>query len=154
MFKYNTAIHSSTGYSPFMLMFGREPPADFIPTTSAYSSLVFDTETYGQYVARVRAYLDDEVDQAVTHAAARYKAFYDRKAKPTAFFSNARVFITDEACAPFGSLYSCSLIKTVYVTPAAVYVVTSYSGGTTRSRALFAPVAAARLYTAPVAGPW
>ncbi|EER00983.1 hypothetical protein Pmar_PMAR007616 [Perkinsus marinus ATCC 50983] len=62
--------------------------------------------------------------------------------------------ITDEACALFGSLYSCSLIKTVYVTPAAVYVVTSYSGGTTRSRALFAPVAAARLYTAPVAGPW
>ncbi|EEQ98433.1 retrovirus polyprotein, putative [Perkinsus marinus ATCC 50983] len=75
------------------LMFKREPPADFIPITSAYSSLVFDTETYGQYVARVRAYLDDEVDQAVTHAAARYTAFYDRKAKPTAFFPNARVFV-------------------------------------------------------------
>ncbi|EER05709.1 retrovirus polyprotein, putative [Perkinsus marinus ATCC 50983] len=58
-----------------------------------WTSLVFDTETYGQYVARVRAYLDDEVDQAVTHAAARYKAFYDRKAKPTAFFPNARVFV-------------------------------------------------------------
>ncbi|KAF4712666.1 hypothetical protein FOZ62_012067, partial [Perkinsus olseni] len=33
------------------------------------------------------------VDQAVTHAAARYKSFYDRKAKPSAFYPNARVFL-------------------------------------------------------------
>ncbi|KAF4678527.1 hypothetical protein FOZ60_016486, partial [Perkinsus olseni] len=76
LYRYNTAIHASTGYSPYMLMFAREPPREFVPVTTA-----------------VRAYLDDEVDKAVTRAAQRYRALYDRSAQPAPFYIGARVFL-------------------------------------------------------------
>ncbi|KAF4720203.1 hypothetical protein FOZ62_010663, partial [Perkinsus olseni] len=78
---------------PYMLMFAREPPREFVPVTTAYGPLMFDTVVYGEFVERVRAYLDDEVDKAVTRAAQRYRALYDRSAQPAPFYIGARVFL-------------------------------------------------------------
>ena len=73
LFAYRTAAHTSTGISPFELIFGRSPHMSELPPLAA-----FDTGTY-QHQLRIKlAQLQDLVDASLTQAGARQKKAFDR----------------------------------------------------------------------------
>ena len=73
LFAYRTLAHSSTGVSPFELMFGRSPHYSDLPPISA-----FDTDTYQLKLRTKLAQMKDIVDASLTQAGARQKCTFDR----------------------------------------------------------------------------
>ena len=71
LFAYRTAIHSSTGVSPFVMMFGRQPKLP--PSTNA-----FDAMTYSKSLCAKLDHFKDFVDTHLQQAARHQKAAYDR----------------------------------------------------------------------------
>ena len=80
MFAYRTAIHSSTGISPFELMFGQLPGIFDLPSLD-----VFDTGTYLYVLQSKLAKLQDIVKTNVAHASHRQQSYYDRATQPHQF---------------------------------------------------------------------
>ena len=78
LFAYRTAIHSSTGVSPFVMMFGRQPKLP--PSTNA-----FDAMTYSKSLCAKLDHLKDFVDTHLQQAAQHQKAAYDRHTKVRSF---------------------------------------------------------------------
>ena len=81
LFAYRTATHSSTGVSPFTLMFGR-PPKHFCDFSSSHS---FDPGTYQAQLEAKLADLRDFVEANVTQAAHSQKDYYDRHSMQHSF---------------------------------------------------------------------
>ena len=73
LFAYRTAAHTSTGISPFELMFSRSPHMSELPPLAA-----FDTGTYQHQLRTKLAQLQDLVDASLTQAGARQKKAFDR----------------------------------------------------------------------------
>ena len=80
---YNAAIHDSTGFSPFFLMFGRHPRL----AVDAFLGIPQDTETvksHRDYVGQLKLRLATAYDKASLEAknsAERQKDYYDEKVR-------------------------------------------------------------------------
>ena len=79
---YNCMKQSSTGHSPFFLMYGREPrlPVDLVFKTNPNE----DQKNMTQYVGKLRERLDDSyrlAQQNVKESQHRQKQLYDRKVR-------------------------------------------------------------------------
>ena len=77
LYAYRTTPHSSTKFSPYLLMFGKEPHNILMSDASPS----FDTHSYSFHVTRKLAELFEFVDSNLTEAATRQKGGYDTSAK-------------------------------------------------------------------------
>lgn len=80
LYAYRTAVHSSTGVSPFMLMYGREPSSGVLTQPSGY-----DVSDFSTVLQSKLSQLQDLVEVHNTEAAHRQKLYYDRRSGERCF---------------------------------------------------------------------
>ena len=99
-FAYNTSVHSSTGYSPFFLMFGRQAtiPADLMyPLTQTQCQ---EKKDLPEYVHKLREGLQEAyalVRRRCDTEHKRQKAIYDKRAHGEAFNKDDLVWLFSPA---------------------------------------------------------
>lgn len=92
---YNCTKHDTTGYSPYQLMFGRQPN---LPNDVAFGLNVSrqDSVTHSEYVKKLRESLQDSYILAVEHSeksALRNKSRYDLKVRESTLEVGDRVLV-------------------------------------------------------------
>ena len=80
LYAYRTAVHSSTGVSPFELMFGRCAHKSPLPTTRSY-----DVTSYQDQLRAKLAHLYDFVELNNVQACGHQKCKFDRSTQPRTF---------------------------------------------------------------------
>lgn len=93
---YNNSIHSTTGYAPSYLMFGRHVrlPLDLIMGTAPADEARSDTEWVGQH-HQCLSYAYKKVSERLGNVAKRNKHLYDRTAHDSPLLPGERVLIRD-----------------------------------------------------------
>ena len=97
LFAYRTAVHSSTGHSPYEMVFGRLPkqPIDFkIPSIQA-SSKAITTPKYFSALRETLEAVHDEARDNLRAAQTAQKAYYDRQENAEKFSVGDRVLVYD-----------------------------------------------------------
>ena len=89
LFAYRTAMHASTGVSPFEMMFGRSPHQPPLPEASAH-----DVVSYQNQLRSKLAQLTDFVETHMTEAAHKQKLCYDRHTTSRSFKCGDSVWLT------------------------------------------------------------
>ena len=91
LFAYRTASHASTGLSPYLLMYGREPKTPPLPVCQSG----FEPSTYVAHVqgklAEMRQFVDDHLEKA----AHLQKDYYDQRTTTQCFNPNDLVWLQD-----------------------------------------------------------
>lgn len=95
---YNCTKHASTGFSPFYLMFMREPriPLD---VTLHKETEEEDREEYGEFVTRLQRSLEEahyQAERNAQKARARQKAHHDQRARPATFSAGDIVLVSSK----------------------------------------------------------
>ena len=89
LYAYRTAQHSSTGISPFLLLYGRHPTPSQLATQLGYDSL-----SYPAHLQAKLAELQDFVHTNLTQAAYSQKSYYDQHTKQTTFAPGDPVWLS------------------------------------------------------------
>ena len=92
---YNCIKHESTGFTPYMLFFGREPklPIDIAFGLNKDDS---DNKTYSEYITDLQGKIKDVFDivnRNADKARDKQKAYYDLKARAAQLLEGDRVLI-------------------------------------------------------------
>ena len=80
---YNSTVHSTTGFSPYFLMFGRHPklPIDFQLGLSREGVGHISKSRYIQKLQKRLQFAYDRAEALAKQEAARQKKLYDRRCK-------------------------------------------------------------------------
>ena len=89
LYAYRTAQHSSTGVSPFQLMFGRPPQS-----ASFQQPIAFDPATYSSHLQAKLASLQDLVHTNLTANAYQQKMYYDKHTRTRSFSPGDLVWLS------------------------------------------------------------
>ena len=89
LFVYRTAVHASTGITPFEMMFGHTPQQSPSPKLTAY-----EVVSYQNYLRSKLAQQTDFVKIHVTEGAHKQKLCYDQRAIPCSFKTGDVVWLT------------------------------------------------------------
>ena len=89
LFAYRAAVHSSTGVSPFELMFGRPPIQNPLPSATAY-----DVVSYQSQLQTKLAQLCDFVETHHAQAAHKQKTSYDQHTQQRSFKAGQPVWLS------------------------------------------------------------
>ena len=89
LFAYRSAIHTSTGVSPFELMFGRPPVQHPLPSATAY-----DAVSYQSKLRSTLSRLYDFVETHLAQAAQKQKSTYDHHAVQRSFTVGEQVWLS------------------------------------------------------------
>ena len=109
LYAYRTAVHTSTGVSPFALMFGREPRS-----TDLSPPIAFDTNSYQGYLQAKLAELRDFVEANTVQAGAAQKIAFDSHAKLRFFKEGDPVWLSIPKSSKLGSRWEGEwIIKSV-----------------------------------------
>eukprot|EP00731_Ephydatia_muelleri_P003131 Em0001g3131a len=109
LYAYRTAVHMSTGVSPFVLMFGREPRSNDLSP-----HIAFDTNSYQGYLQAKLAELRDFVDANMVQAGAAQKTSFDSHAKLRFFKEGDTVWLSVPKSSKLGSKWEGKwIIKSV-----------------------------------------
>ena len=79
LYAYRTAVHSTTGVSPFELMFGRQPTLNMAKLSGVTA---FDPASYQAQLHAKLAELQDLVELNITEAGCEQKSAYDGTLHP------------------------------------------------------------------------
>ena len=88
LFAYRTAVHTSTGISPFELMFGHPPVKHQFPPTTAY-----DAVSYQSKLRSKLSQLSDFVETHLIQAAQKQKSTYDHNTLQRPFTVGDQVWL-------------------------------------------------------------
>ena len=97
---YNTSVHSSTGYSPFYLMFGREAR---LPLDIVFGTKKLPAQSIEDYAAHLKTSLTDaysDVRHQLQTAHQRQKEIYDRKVHGEPYKAGDLVWLYHPAVPP------------------------------------------------------
>ena len=90
---YNSSVHDSTGYSPNMLMFGREVAMAADVALGNPSPQQLSPNDYVDHVVGMLTEAYDEVRENLGRAAQKAKRYYDSKSKAAAFKPGDSVWV-------------------------------------------------------------
>lgn len=89
LYAYRTSVHSSTGASPFVLMYGRDPTPVPFSTQAA-----FDPVSFPAHLQAKLAEMHDFVEANLAQAAHHQKRFYDRHSSNPTFRVGDHVWLS------------------------------------------------------------
>lgn len=90
---YNCTKHTCTGYSPFYLLFGRQPRLPIDSYLGLETTDETDNAEYAQELKKRLQYAHEAAIKATDKARARYKGLHDRKAKASCLEIGDRVLV-------------------------------------------------------------
>ncbi|PIK42846.1 Transposon Ty3-I Gag-Pol polyprotein [Apostichopus japonicus] len=95
LYAYNAAEHPSTGFSPFYIMFGREPklPVDFLLNATSDNSDDSPTDEWLLNHAETMRMAYQKAGERMTSEAAKRKVRYDRDAQEKPLALQTRVYL-------------------------------------------------------------
>ena len=89
LYAYRIAVHTTTGVSPYVLMFGRQPKLSVFDSPHA-----FDSTTYQFHLCTKLAKLKDIVESNLVSSAADQKHFHDRRSHVSSFRVGDNVWLS------------------------------------------------------------
>lgn len=89
LYAYRTAVHTSTGFSPFLLMYGRQPRIADLSGPSA-----FEASSYPAHLRAKVAELRDFVEANLAVAAEHQKSAYDQRTSSRTFHVGETVWLS------------------------------------------------------------